>query len=149
MKKLIALFVVAILATSVSFAQETGAAGTGTGTVNINVEWVNINVIPVVDEVNLNMYPGSQALDQEFVWNYTGSPGIDYIVSGLWTTALDEDFFTVTGDLNHTNGTFGNLVQNFWGYGTTVKYIFDVVCKPGTPRSEDYQGVYTLTVAYN
>lgn len=133
MKNLLAIVLVALLATTFTFAAD------GTGTVNVNVTWPAISITnnPVAD---IPAYPGDTKTGS-LVFNLTGAKGIAYTqVNGVWDKATDTGV-SISTTTEPTGSTFSSA-------GTSsVTVPFQAVCATGIAEGTR-TFTYTLTVNY-
>lgn len=152
MKKFLAILVVAILATSFSFAQ-TGAAGTGTGTVIVNVVYQDIDVVLQTDPALLTytMMPNEVVYDKNMFFLASGSPGIGCThTAGTWTGNVLEGNpgISILQGARPTHWISADNAFNGSGLAGFV-YEFDVKCNPGTTNAAPYSLGFSFTVSYN
>lgn len=146
MKNLIALFVVALLATTATFANtNAGLPGSATGTLEVEVVYPDIQVTPVTQTLSIQLKPGeTYGSELDFEFGATGAPGIDLTAEGIWS-GDDLAHFEILNENEYFATKFSNAgLADF-------TYAFGVKCKTGTPRlpqGEKYTMTYTLTVNY-
>jgi hypothetical protein len=163
MKKFLSILVVAILATSLSFANHPcdnggGGAGTGcdglpgTGTAELVVEicYEDIEVTLTTSAFDLYflMYPGQTITNQHLNFTATGSAGIginNYGAAWTGTVAPGNPGISITD--------WGWDVAGVAFNGAGEAYFdrrFDITANPGTPMIVgDYNLGFSFTVAYN
>jgi hypothetical protein len=154
MKKFLAILVVAILATSFSFALPQGSGATGT--VNVTVEYPDITPLQhPADNLSVTLQPDQKSGALQFVWRFSGAVGIGYTLGGSWGS-MPTGLSIVTHDTGQPTPVPAPYGTNFETFlegtnfnETTVKLDFSVYCAAGTLKTESAHVLtYTLTIDY-
>lgn len=162
MKKLLAILVVALLATSISFATN---QGTGTVVVTVTHPAIEVSDYPTTgaNALTATMQPGTLAgmIDNYFDFEFqaVGAYGVGHgTITESWSSKIVDYVVGNPGVFacNHLNSNENPLpvvaTYNDTGaptYGNTSRWQvkFGLYCAPGTTEN-DYTVTYTLTVNY-